>query len=85
MPHLLALAATKKVDQTDMSAKAYLKIVYDAVCDMSECALILGLRDLRNGFDSPWFPQIAKIREEAMDYHKHYIDMASAFLACEVA
>ena len=80
MPHLLALAATKKVDQTDMSAKAYLKILYDAVNDLCETAIILGLRDLRNNFDTPWFPQLARIREESMDYHRHYEDMAKAYL-----
>jgi len=81
MPYLLALAATKKVYQTDMSAKAYLNIIYDAVNDMSECALILGLRDLRNNYDTPWFPQIAMIRTEAVDYDKHYNDMAKAYLS----
>lgn len=80
MSHLLALATAKKVDQTDMSAEAYLKIVYDAVSDMSDCALALGLRDLRNNSDSPWFPQIATIRHEAAFYNDHYNDMAQAFL-----
>jgi len=63
-----------------MSSEAYFRIVHDALSDLSDCAVILGLRDLRNGTDSPWFPQIARIREEAMDYHKHYEDMGEAYL-----
>lgn len=82
MPHLLALATPKKVDQTDMSSEAYLRIVYDALSDMSDCAVALGLRDLRNGHDSPFFPQIATIRHEAKFYDDHFNDMANAYSKC---
>lgn len=83
MPHLLALATAKVVQQTDSSAEAYLKIVFDAFNDMSDCALVLALRDLRNSSESPWFPQIAAIRYEAKFYDDHFNDMAEAFLNSE--
>lgn len=63
-----------------MSSQAYLRIVFDALNDMSDCAIALGLRDLRNKSDSPWFPQISQIRYEAEFYDKHYNDMAAKFL-----
>lgn len=66
-----------------MSAQAYLKIVYDAVSDMSDLAILLGLRDLRNKSDSPWFPQISQIRYEAEFYDSHYNDMAKKFILGE--
>ena len=69
-----------RLEQTDMSSETYFRIVHDALSDLSDCSVILILWDIRNGTDSPWFPKIAKIREEAMDYYKHYQDMAEAYL-----
>ena len=63
-----------------MSAQAYLEIVFNAVCDYSECSLILAMRHLRDDDASPFFPQIINIKTEADMYNKHYHDMAKEFL-----
>jgi hypothetical protein len=80
LPHLKALMIIKKVqDMGGVQAEAYLRIIFDALQEIPEAALVMGMRSIRNDNPSPWFPTIAEIKAEAKYYAEIYKQLYDDF------